>query len=63
MSLFISVVLLGFYIVAWLFGLLAVYGNEFSDSASQAFEYIFAILYATMGVFIFIIMTLNSKVA
>ncbi len=63
MSLSISALLLAFYIMTWLFGLLAIYGNEFSDSASQTLESIFAILYATMGVFVFIVMTLNSKVA
>ena len=63
MSLCISVVLLVMFTTTWVFGLLAVYGNDFSSTVSQSSEYAFAILYATMGVFVFIVMCLNSKVS
>ena len=42
-------------LLTWVFGLLAVYSHKF-------FEYAFAILYATLGVFVFIVLCLNSKV-
>ena len=55
MSLCVSVVVMALLLLTWVFGLLAVYSHKF-------FEYAFAILYATLGVFVFIVLCLNSKV-
>ena len=55
-------VLLGLFVFTWVFGLLAVYGQPFRSPLPQLFESVFAILYATMGGFVFIIFCLNSKV-
>ena len=62
MSLCVSAVILTLYILTWVVGLLAIYSNELSDPNTNIIETFFAILYAFMGVFVVIVMTINSKV-
>ena len=61
-SLCVSGVLLGQFVFTWVLGLLAVYAQPFATPLPQLFESGFAILYATMGGFAFIVFCLNSKV-
>ena len=61
-SLCVSGVLLGLFVFTWVLGLLAVYGQPFKSPLPQLFESGFAILYATMGGFVFIVFCLNNKV-